>query len=75
MASNPFEERRFRLAMQLGVPIPCRLPGQFDSPFAHWKNGFCAPATIAVWMHDTIETEGMKKRRCQALKERVPTRD
>ncbi len=67
---NPFEDGGFRLAMQLGVPI---VPVTLDGSIRHLRTEewILRPATIAVWMHDTIETEGMKKEDVQALKERV----
>jgi 1-acyl-sn-glycerol-3-phosphate acyltransferase len=65
-----FEEGGFRLAQQLGVPIvPVSLVGSIN----HLRTGqwILRPATITVYLHDTIETAGMRKDDLPALKERV----
>lgn len=65
-----FEEGIFRLAQQLGVPIvPVSLAGSFQ----HHSTGdwMLRPATITVFLHDTIETTGMKKEEVPALCSRV----
>ena len=67
---NEFEDGGFRLAQQLGVPIvPVSLVGSFQ----HLRTGdwILRPTTITVYLHDTIETKGMKKEDVPALKERV----
>jgi len=65
-----FEEGGFRLAQQLGVPIvPVSLVGSFHHlRTGHW---LLRPATISVYIHDTIETVGLTKEDIRALKERV----
>ena len=67
---NEFEDGGFRLAQQLGVPIvPLSLVGSFH----HLKteDWILRPATITVYLHDTIETMGMRKEDVPALKKRV----
>jgi 1-acyl-sn-glycerol-3-phosphate acyltransferase len=67
---NDFEEGGFRLAQQLGVPIvPVSLVGSFKHlRTGHW---LLRPATITVYLHDTIETTGLTKEDIPALKQRV----
>jgi len=67
---NDFEEGGFRLAQQLGVPIvPVSLVGSFHHlRTGHW---LLRPATITVYLHDTIETTGLTKEDIPALKQRV----
>ena len=65
-----FADGGFRLAQQLGVPI---VPVSLVGSVAHLRTGdwMLRPATITVLLHDTIETEGMRKEDVPALKERV----
>jgi 1-acyl-sn-glycerol-3-phosphate acyltransferase len=67
---NSFEDGGFRLAQQMGVPI---VPVTLDGSIRHLRTGdwVLHPATITVWLHDTIETSGMKKEDVPRLKERV----
>jgi 1-acyl-sn-glycerol-3-phosphate acyltransferase len=67
---NAFEEGGFRLAQQLGVPI---VPASLVGSFHHLRTGhwLLRPTTITVVLHDTIETQGMKKEEVPALVERV----
>lgn len=67
---NPFQEGGFRLAQQLGVPIvPVSLVGSFQHHrTGHWM---LWPATVTVYLHDPIETKGLKKEDVPALRERV----
>jgi 1-acyl-sn-glycerol-3-phosphate acyltransferase len=67
---SPFEDGGFRLAMQLGVPI---VPVTLEGSIRHLRteDWILRPTTINVWLHDTIETKGMKKEDVQGLKERV----
>ena len=67
---NGFEEGGFRLAQQLGVPIvPVSLVGSFHHlRTGHW---LLRPATITVYLHDTIDTKGLTKEDIPALKARV----
>jgi len=67
---NEFEDGGFRLAQQLGVPIvPVSLVGSFHH--LRTEDWILRPTTITVYLHDTIETKGMKKDDVPALKERV----
>jgi len=67
---NEFEDGGFRLAQQLGVPIvPVSLVGSIHHlRTGHW---ILRPATITVYIHDTIETKSLSKTDVPALKERV----
>jgi 1-acyl-sn-glycerol-3-phosphate acyltransferase len=67
---NEFEEGGFRLAQQLGVPI---VPASLVGSFHHLRTGhwLLRPATITVYLHDTIETKGLTKEDIPALKQRV----
>jgi 1-acyl-sn-glycerol-3-phosphate acyltransferase len=67
---NEFEDGGFRLAQQLGVPIvPVSLVGSFHH--LRTEDWILRPTRIQVIMHDTIETQGMRKEDVPALKERV----
>jgi len=65
-----FEDGGFRLAQQLGVPI---VPVSLVGSIAHLRTGdwILRPANITVYLHDTIETKGMRKEEVPALRERV----
>jgi 1-acyl-sn-glycerol-3-phosphate acyltransferase len=65
-----FQDGGFRVAQQLGVPItPVSLVGSFrHHRTGHWM---LWPTTIAVYLHDTIETKGLKKEDVPALRDRV----
>jgi 1-acyl-sn-glycerol-3-phosphate acyltransferase len=67
---NAFEDGGFRLAQNLGLPI---VPVTLDGSIRHLRTGdwILHPATITVWLHDTIETAEMNKEDVPALKERV----
>lgn len=67
---NSFEDGGFRLAQQLGVPI---VPVTLDGSIRHLRteDWILRPTTITVWLHDTIDTAGMKKEDVPALKERI----
>jgi 1-acyl-sn-glycerol-3-phosphate acyltransferase len=67
---NEFEEGGFRLAQQLGVPIvPVSLVGSFHH--LRTEDWILRPTTINIFLHDTIETNGMRKEDVPALKRRV----
>jgi len=54
----------------LGVPIvPVSLVGSFHH--LRTEDWILRPATITVYLHDTIETKGLHKEDVPALKERV----
>jgi 1-acyl-sn-glycerol-3-phosphate acyltransferase len=65
-----FEEGGFRVAQQLGIPI---VPVSLVGSIKHHRTGHWMlwPATVAVHLHDTIETKGMTKKDVAALRERV----
>jgi len=67
---NEFQDGGFRVAQQLGVPI---VPVSLVGSMAHLRTGdwILRPATITVYLHDTIETRGLHKEDVPALKERV----
>ncbi|MFI5093441.1 MAG: lysophospholipid acyltransferase family protein [Candidatus Acidiferrum sp.] len=67
---DDFEEGGFRVAQQLGIPI---VPVSLVGSIKHHRTGHWMlwPATITVYLHDTIETTGMTKRDVPALRERV----
>ena len=67
---NDFEEGGFRLAQQLGVPI---VPASLVGSFHHLRTGdwTLKPATITIFLHDTIETKGLKKEDVPELKARI----
>ncbi len=67
---NEFEDGGFRLAQQLGVPlVPVSLVGSFHH--LRTEDWVLRPTTIQVVLHDTIETQGLRKQDVPALKERV----
>jgi 1-acyl-sn-glycerol-3-phosphate acyltransferase len=69
---DEFQDGGFRVAQQLGVPIvPVSLVGSFQHHrTGHWM---IWPGKITVYLHDTIETKGLKKEDVPALRERVYT--
>jgi 1-acyl-sn-glycerol-3-phosphate acyltransferase len=67
---DEFQDGAFRVAQQLEIPIvPVSLVGSFQ----HHRTGqwMFWPATITVYLHDTIETTGMTKEDVPALRRRV----
>jgi 1-acyl-sn-glycerol-3-phosphate acyltransferase len=67
---NEFEDGGFRLAQQLGVPlVPVSLVGSFHH--LRTEDWILRPTTIQVVMHNTIETQGLRKEDVPALKARV----
>jgi 1-acyl-sn-glycerol-3-phosphate acyltransferase len=67
---DEFQDGGFRVAQQLGIPIvPVSLVGSFQHHrTGHWM---LWPATITIYLHDTIETKGMKKEDVPALRDCV----
>jgi 1-acyl-sn-glycerol-3-phosphate acyltransferase len=65
-----FEDGGFRLAQQLGIPI---VPVSLVGSLAHLRTGdwMLRPATITVYLHDSIETEDLRKEDVPTLKQRV----
>jgi 1-acyl-sn-glycerol-3-phosphate acyltransferase len=67
---NGFQDGGFRVAQQLGVPIvPVSLVGSFQHHrTGHWM---LWPATVTVYLHNTIDTQGLSKHDVPALRDRV----
>jgi 1-acyl-sn-glycerol-3-phosphate acyltransferase len=67
---DQFQDGGFRVAQQLGIPIvPVSLVGSFQHHrTGHWM---LWPATITIYLHDTIETKGLTKEDVPALRDRV----
>jgi 1-acyl-sn-glycerol-3-phosphate acyltransferase len=67
---DEFQDGGFRLAQQLGVPI---VPVSLVGSYKHHRTGHCMlwPATITVYLHDTVDTKGLTKEDVPALRERV----
>ena len=67
---DAFEEGGFRVAQQLGIPI---VPVSLVGSFKHHRTGHWMlwPATVTVYLHDTIETKGLTKKDVPALRDRV----
>jgi 1-acyl-sn-glycerol-3-phosphate acyltransferase len=67
---SEFEDGGFRLAQQLQVPIvPVSLVGSYRH--LRTEDWILRPTTIRVILHDTIETQGLRKEDVPALKQRV----
>jgi 1-acyl-sn-glycerol-3-phosphate acyltransferase len=67
---NPFRDGVFRMAQDFGTPItPVSIVGAFA--FNRKTSWMLRPATIVVWLHETIETEGSGKRDAAELRDRV----
>jgi hypothetical protein len=58
------------MAQDFGTPItPVGIVGAFT--FNRKTSWMLRPATIVVWLHDTIETDGRGKREIAELRDRV----
>ena len=67
---DAFEAGAFRMAQQWSYPIvPVSIVGSFE--FHHKGYWALRPATIVVYLHDTIETQGLTKEDVGALRDRV----
>jgi 1-acyl-sn-glycerol-3-phosphate acyltransferase len=67
---GPFKDGVFRMAVQWGTPIvPVSLVGAFE--FNKKKSWMIRPATITVYLHEVIETKGLRKEDVPALRDRV----
>ena len=67
---SQFQDGGFRVAQQLGIPIvPVTLVGSFE----HHRTGqwMLWPARVKVYLHDTIDTKGLKKEDVPMLRDRV----
>jgi 1-acyl-sn-glycerol-3-phosphate acyltransferase len=67
---DEFQDGGFRVAQQLGVPI---VPVSLVGSFRHHRTGHWMlwPATVTVYLHDTIDTTGLSKDAVPALRDRV----
>ena len=66
----PFKDGVFRMAVQWGTPIvPVSLVGAFE--FNTKQSWMIRPGTITVYLHDVIETKGLRKEDVPALRDRV----
>jgi 1-acyl-sn-glycerol-3-phosphate acyltransferase len=67
---DEFQDGAFRVAQQLKIPI---VPISIVGSFQHHRTGHWMfwPATIAVHLHDTIDTSGMTKEDVPQLRARV----
>lgn len=67
---GPFHKGVFRLAIQFGVPIvPMSIVGSYE--FHRTGDWMLYPGKILVYLHDTIETKGMRKEQTTELRDRV----
>ncbi len=67
---GPFREGAFRMAQQFGYPlVPMSIVGSFE--FNRKGDWMIYPSKITVYLHDTIETKGLRKEEIPALIERV----
>jgi 1-acyl-sn-glycerol-3-phosphate acyltransferase len=67
---GPFKPGVFRMAQQFGTPIvPMSIVGSFE--FNRKGNWMLLPSKIDVYLHDTIETAGLKRGDVEELQERV----
>jgi 1-acyl-sn-glycerol-3-phosphate acyltransferase len=67
---DEFQDGAFRVAQQLEIPIvPVSIVGSIEHHrTGHWMFW---PATITVYLHDTIDTSGMSKEQVPTLRDRV----
>ena len=67
---GPFQNGVFRLAIRFGVPIvPMSIVGSYE--FFRTGDWMLNPGKITVYLHDTIDTAGMKKEDVEQLNNRV----
>jgi 1-acyl-sn-glycerol-3-phosphate acyltransferase len=67
---DEFQDGGFRVAQQLSIPIvPVSLVGSFEHHrTGHWM---LWPASVTVYLHETIDTTSLKKEDVPALRDRV----
>ena len=67
---DEFQDGAFRVAQQLEIPI---VPVSIVGSIQHHRTGHWMfwPATITVYLHDTIDTSGMSKEQVPALRDHV----
>ncbi len=67
---GPFKDGVFRMAQQFGYPIvPVSIVGSFE--FNRKDSWMLRPSKIVVYLHDTMETQGLSKEDVEALRERA----
>ena len=67
---QPFKRGIFNLAQRFGVPIvPMSIVGSYE--FYQTGNWMLYPSKIIVYLHDTIETNGLSRPKVEALRQRV----
>jgi len=67
---RPFKDGVFRMAVQFGAPIvPVSMVGAFE--FNRKTSWTLRPGSIVVYLHDTIETKGLRKEDIPELRDRV----
>jgi 1-acyl-sn-glycerol-3-phosphate acyltransferase len=67
---GPFQKGVFRLAIRFGVPIvPMSIVGSYE--FHRTGDRMLYPGRIIAYLHDTIETRGMRKEDVAELRDRV----
>lgn len=65
-----FHKGVFRLAIQFGVPVvPMSIVGSYE--FHRTGDWMLYPGKITAYLHDTIETKGMRKEQTTELRNRV----
>ncbi|UCE03215.1 MAG: 1-acyl-sn-glycerol-3-phosphate acyltransferase [Candidatus Latescibacterota bacterium] len=66
----PFQRGIFRMATQFGYPIaPMSITGSYQ--LKRRNSWLLRPATIEVYLHDLVETEGLQPGDADALRDRV----
>jgi 1-acyl-sn-glycerol-3-phosphate acyltransferase len=67
---SEFQDGGFRVAQQLGIPI---VPVSIVGAFQHHRTGHWMlwPATVTIYLHDTIDTNGLRKEDVPQLRQRV----
>jgi 1-acyl-sn-glycerol-3-phosphate acyltransferase len=66
----PFQRGIFNMVSDLGIPIiPMSLTGAHE--LKRYNSLLLKPATVTVWLHDTVETAGLERRDMDALRGRV----
>ncbi|MGB6482334.1 MAG: lysophospholipid acyltransferase family protein [Candidatus Acidiferrales bacterium] len=67
---GPFQKGVFRLAIRFGIPIvPMSIVGSYE--FHRTGDWMLYPGKITAYLHDTIETKGMRKEQLVELRDRV----
>lgn len=65
-----FQKGVFRLAIRFGIPVvPMSIVGSYE--FYRTGDWMLNPGKITVYLHDTIETKGMRKEQAAELRDRV----